>query len=276
MGIVLMKDSLLVLRHNPGLAWFPVVSGLAGLTFLVLFLGVIFGLIAISPEGGALVGLFVAYLVLTFISSLFTAGLVHQTRAVLDGGDPSLKVGLRAAWERKGPLFVWSMIAATVGVLINSLENSNSRAGQIFGLLFSVAWTLMTFFIIPIIVFERTSTMEMFKQSARKFKQTYGETPISLVGLQLISFIVALPFILIGIALFSSGLAILGAAAIITGLALSFIISQTLQGIVKTALYIYAEEGKKPSEFDNVDFNEMNKEESTGFTSTPKTRGGFH
>ena len=279
MGVVLTKDSVLVIRHNPRLILFPIVSGVAGIVFLALFLGITFGLAQFDPEGGMIVGLFLAYLALTFVSSFFTAGLVHQTREVLAGGDSSLKAGLSAAWERKLPLLIWSLIAATIGVIINGLENADSRVAQVVGVLFSVAWTLMTFFIIPVIVFERTSTVGMFKESARKFKQTYGETPVSLVGIQLISFVIALPVFLVGFVFFTVDLVFLAVGFILLGAAVSFIVSQTLSGVVKTALYFYAEEGKKPEEFDNVDFDNLSEEQDRGRgfgAGGQQTRGGFH
>ncbi len=257
MGLVLTRDSLGVLRHNPRLTLFPIVSGVAGLGFLALFLGVTFGLTRLAAEGGAVVGLFLAYVGLTFISSLFAAGLVHQTREVFAGREPSMKAGLRAAWERKWPLFVWSVIAGTIGILINALETSDSRIGQIVGVLFGVAWTLLTFFIIPVIVFERTSIVDLFRESAATFKATYGETPVSMIGVQVVALVVALPFALPGIVLIQTSLVVVGVALIATGVILAFIVSQTLQGVVKTTLYVYAEEGTKPAEFDDVDFNSL-------------------
>lgn len=274
-GLILTKDSILVIRHNPKLMLFPLVSGIAGIFFLILFLGVTFGLAAIDPEGGAMVGFLLVYLVLTFVSTFFTAGLVHQTREVLSGTEPSLKAGIDAAWGRKGPIFVWSLVAATVGVIINGMENSDSRAARIFGTLFGVAWTLMTFFIVPIIVFERVSTTEMFKQSARTFKETFGETPISLVAIQLISGIVLLPFVLIGISVVFVGFVLLGISLILLGILLSFLVTQTLQGVVKTTLYLYATEGKMPDEFDDVDFDDLAKGDSSVGSRTKVTGGGF-
>ena len=281
MGLVLTKDSLLVIRHHPKLMLFPVLSGVAGLIFLTLFLGITFGLMQISPEGGVLLGLLVVYLVLTFVSTFFTAALVHQTREVFDGKPVSIREGMNAAWGVKGPIFVWSLIAATVGVIINSLENSDSSAARILGTLFGLAWTILTFFIVPVIVFERPTVGEMFKRSGGLFKDTWGETPISLVAINIIGFIVVIPFALLGIAfIFTEATAaiILGIAIILFGMLLSFLLSQTLQGVVKTSLYVYATEGKTPDEFGNVDFDDLPSEQdrSGGAQSNPRMGGGFH
>lgn len=277
MGLVLTKDSLLLIRHNPRLILFPAVSGIAGLAFLVIFLGITFGLAQINPEGDVLVGLLVIYLGLTFISSFFAAGLVHQTHAVLHGQEPSIRNGMAEAWRHKTPLLVWSVIAATVGIIINSLENSNSMASRIVGVLFGLAWTILTFFVIPVIVFEDTSTTEMFKRSASTFKETWGETPISLVAINLVGVVVALPAILLGFAIISAGLAVVGIALVLAGVLAGFLLSQTLQGVVKTALYVYATEGSKPSEFQNVEFADLAVDETRrGGRGSGPYGGGFH
>lgn len=273
-GFVLTKDSLLVMRHNPELFLFPAVSGLAGLGFLAVFLGVTFGLMAASLNGVAIVALFVTYLVLTFISSFFAAALVHQTREVLAGNDASLRAGMAAAWDAKGPIVVWSLISATVGLIINAIENSDSRLGRLMGAIFGVAWTLMTFFVIPVIVFERVSTKEMFTRSAGTFKQTWGETPISLLGINVVSAVVAVPFLLPGFYLFETGLAPIGIGLVLVGALLSFLVSQTLQGVVKTTLYLYASDGTRPEEFDDIDFGDLAGEQR-GTGSRSPMGGGF-
>ncbi|WP_436933477.1 DUF6159 family protein [Halovenus marina] len=260
-GLVLTKDSVLLIRHNPRLALFPLVSGAAGLAFLAIFLGITFGMMSVASDAGAVVGLFLTYLGLTFISSFFAAGLVHQTREVLAGEEPSLKEGLAAAWDRRGALIVWAVISATVGLIINAIENSDSRIARVVGLIFGVAWTLMTFFIVPVIVFERPSIKEMFTKSAGTFKQTWGETPISLIGVQVVALAVALPFVAVGIGLFTLGTTILAVGVILIGVLLAFLVTQTLQGVVKTTLYLYASDGTRPEEFDNVDFDELARDE---------------
>lgn len=83
MGIVLTKDSLAVIRHYPRLILFPALSGLAGLAFLGVFLGVTFGASQLEPEGGVLVGLFLLYLGLTFISSFFYGSTCPANPAVI-------------------------------------------------------------------------------------------------------------------------------------------------------------------------------------------------
>lgn len=257
MGITLTKDSLSVLRHNPKLAVFPLVSAVAALVFLGAFLGTVFGLGLTNPEGSGLIVLFVVYLGSTFISTFFAAGLVHETRdAIKHGSEPSLRAGLAGAWEVKGPIFVWSVISATVSVLINMLESSDSLPARIVAMVFSVGWAILTFFVVPVIVFEKPGVAEMFKRSGQTFKQTWGETAISLVGVRLVAFLLALPLVILGVVLFGTS-PLAGIVLVLVGVLLGFLVGQTLQGIIKTALYMYATEGSRPEEFDNVDFQRI-------------------
>lgn len=256
-ALVLMKDSLLLLRHNPKLSLFPIVSGAAGIAFLAVFLGVAFGTVGLDFRGDAVVPLAVLfgllYLILTFISVFFTAALVHQTRAVLDGQEPGLEAGMRGAWAVRRPLFIWAVISATVGVILNAIQDSNSAVGRVLSGLFGIAWTLMTFFIVPVIAFEEPTVREMFTRSAGRFKHTWGETPLSLAGVGLLSFVIAVPFALPGYLILTEFGSVIGVVLIAIGAAVAGVVSHTFKGIVKTTLYFYASEGALPEEFNDVD-----------------------
>lgn len=279
-GYVLIRQSISVMREHPRLGLFPVVSGAASVAFLALLLTPMFGVLSVDLNEtvtlitvvGALFGL---YLGTAFISAFFTAGLVHQTRAVLAGAEPSLRAGLQGAWAVKGPLFVWAFISATVGVILDAISSSDSLLGQALAVIFGIAWTLTTFFVVPVIVFEKPSVRGMFTRSAKTFKQTFGETPISLIGVNIVAIVAALPLLAPGgYLLFVAEMAVVGIPLFVGGVLVSQLVSYTLRGIVKTSLYYYAAEGERPEEFDDV-FDQL---EETGGNSTPvrPTTGGFN
>jgi hypothetical protein len=279
-GYVLIRQSITVMHEHPRLGLFPVVSGAASVAFLALLLTPMFGVLAVDTGetvtlvvvGGALFSL---YLGMAFISAFFTAGLVHQTRAVLAGEEPSLRAGLKGAWEVKRPLFAWAVISATVGVILDAISNSDSIVTQILAAIFGVAWTLMTFFVVPVIVFEKPSIRRMFTRSAKTFRETFGETPIGLIGVTIVAIVAALPLLAPGAyLLFVAEMPIAGVPLFAGGLLISQLISYTLNGIVKTSLYYYAEEGERPAEFDDV-FDQLAETAGTA-TSTGSTTGGFH
>jgi len=86
-GLGMARRSGRLLRASPKLLVFPLVGGLSGVAFLLtLFGGLIAGGSLLEEPGAALYGgLFVAYLVETFITSFFTAVLMAATRDIFDG-----------------------------------------------------------------------------------------------------------------------------------------------------------------------------------------------
>ena len=262
-GLILTRDSLAVLRNHPDLVLFPLISGLATLLFgVVLYLTVFVG----GVLGGGLeyVALFGLYFVTTFVASFFTAALVSSVDDAFHNRNPTLRGGIAAAWNKKTELAVWSVISAVVGVLLRSLERSDSALSRIIAGFFALGWTITTFFVIPVIVFEDVSVSEMFSKSAGTFRETWGETFSSTLGIGLIQFalwVVGMALVVaVGGLLFTILPAVGTSTVILGGVGLTicvYLIGQTVQGIAKTALYVYAAEGLIPSEFDNFDFETM-------------------
>ncbi len=280
-GLTLTRDSLTVLRNHPDLLLFPFVSGIATLLFgAVLYLTVFVG--GLLGGGIEYFALFAFYFVTTFVASFFTAALVSSVDDVFHGRNPTLRGGVAAAWEMKAELAVWSVISAVVGVLLRSMERSDSALSRIFAGLFALGWTITTFFIIPVIVFEDVSVREMFSKSAGTFRETWGETFSSTLGIGLIQFVGWLGgmaiVVAVGGVLFTvvpavgTSTVILGAVGVSVGI---YLVGQTVQGIAKTALYVYASERMVPSEFDNFDFKTMGGRTRNSTNSDSPTMTSF-
>ncbi len=274
-GLTLTRDSLSVLKHHPDLMLFPLAGGIVSLLFgAMLYLTVFVG--GLVGTGVEYVALFVFYFTTTFLASFFTAALVYSVNDAFHGRNPTLRNGMAAAWEMKGPLAVWSVISAIVGVLLNSLENSDSGLARIAASLFALGWTVTTFFIIPVIVFEDVSTKEMFTKSAGAFRDTWGETLGAGFGIGLVQLIGGLLGVAIVLAIGGGLFVVMPAVGIsvvvlgVIGVVVAvYLVGQTIQGITKTALYLYAAEGTVPDEFDNFDFTTLG-----GRTEQSGTPGG--
>ncbi|WP_336001015.1 DUF6159 family protein [Halorientalis halophila] len=261
MGWNLSMDSLRVLRKQPSLTLFPVISGIAGLLFIALLFGGSY-VLGLFEGTMAYVVLFVLYLGTAFIASFFNAGLVYSARESFHGGTPSVGEGLRAAWRHKTPLFVWALASATVGMLLRAIEGQDNLVANLLAMVVSVAWSIITYFIVPVIVFEEVGPVEMFTRSGETFKNTWGETAGANFGVSLVSILFGLVGLLVAAAVFlalgglgggTAGVVVAAAIAAVVILGV-FLLSSALGAIAKTALYVYATEGKRPPEFDNVDF----------------------
>jgi hypothetical protein len=265
-GWRLAKDSFTVLRKQPELMVFPLISGVAGLLFIALLFGGSYVIGAFESQALGIAVLFVFYLGTSFLAAFFNGGLVYSARNAFEGRDPSVKRGLREAWTHVRPLLAYAIISAIVGLLLRAIENQDNLAAQVAAIFVSVAWSVVTYFIIPVIIFEDVGVREMFERSGETFKNTWGETAGANFGIGLFSFAVMAVGLLIaaGIMLLftsSAGTGGFVVGAVIAGTLLLgiFLFVSALGVVAKTALYVYATTGERPSEFRNVDFERVGR-----------------
>jgi hypothetical protein len=261
-GFGMARRSGRVLRAHPNLLLLPLLGGIAGIAFMATLFGGLYAGGLYEEPGPVLYGaLFVVYVVETFVASFFAAALVAATRTVFHGEEPTVRGAMRAAWDHKWPLLAWSVIAAIVGVIIQAIESQDNLIARILAGLFAVAWSVMTYFIVPVIVFEDESVAGMFKASATTFKDTWGESIGAMGAINIVTFLLVAVGALLGVGVF---LVIPGTAGLLTAIAVGFtgvilglLIGKSLTGIAKTALYVYATENTAPEFFDDMDFSSL-------------------
>jgi len=260
-GLRLARDSLDVLRDHPNLLWFPAFAGLAVLVFLVAVLGTTFGLLPFAAAANvsdtvAFAAVAVAILGSTFVATLFTAGLMFAAREALHGKQPSVRGGLRAAWEHKWTLLAWAVVSAVVGVVVRALQESNNVGSVVVGVLFSVSWAVVTYFVVPVAVFEDEPITGVFGRSVDIVRETWGESLGAEFGLGFVHLLLfgAVGLLTVGVAVLTSPLVAVGFVGLPLGV-LAFVVASTLNGIAKVALYEYATGGDPPRYFENVDFD---------------------
>jgi len=262
-GLRLTRSSLQVLRRYPTLLAFPLVGGSAS---LLLWVGLYVAVFTADLVTGwqAIAGLFGVYFATTFVAAFVTAGLVASVGEAFHGRTPTLRAGLAAAWEKKRPLAVWAAVSALVGVFLRSLERSESLLSRLVGAVFAVGWTITTLFVVPVIVFEDVSAQELFATSAARFRETWGETLGSNFGIGLLQVVVWLggvaAVVAVGVGLFGlvpwvgTSTVILGVGGVSVAV---YLVGRTVDGIVKTALYVYAADRTVPPAFGAFDFETL-------------------
>ena len=275
-GWGIAKASWAVLKLHPKLLVLPVLSGIA---FLLLI-----GSIAVSVFAGAhsqrllqffkfldqvnfdepviYALLFAFYFVASLIVIFFNAALVFCALEAFAGRRPSLRAGLGAATRRLPQILGWALVAATVGLILNIvqsvLKDRLGFLGSLLGGLLEVAWAVVTYFVVPVLVVDGVGPIEAVKRSSAILKRTWGESVGGGGGLGIISFLLLLPaFLVIGlIAAAGRGTGADGATffaiAAVVGLyivALSVVFA-ALGTIFRTGAYIYATTGQAPSAMD--------------------------
>lgn len=260
----LMRSSWEVLKADKELLLFPVFSGICCLLVLASFAIPMIMTGTWQPPGDDAttvqqvtyyVILFLFYFANYFVIFFFNAAIVACAIFRMRGGDPTLSTGLNASLARLPQIFGWALVSATVSLVLRVIENSNRKAGRFVAGLLGMAWSLVTFLVVPILVVERKGPVDAFKESARLLKKTWGQQLIGNFSFGLIFFLLAIPGIgLLVLGIFTTTTAApLGIALIVLGVVymmLLGLVQSTLQVIFQAALYLYAREGKAPAGFD--------------------------
>jgi hypothetical protein len=195
------------------------------------------------------------YLALAFVQTYFLAALVAGADVRLRGGASNVSAAIAVANSRLHRLLPWAVVSATVSLILNQLERQGI-VGRIIASLIGLAWSLITFLTIPILVLEDVGVVDAFKRSGVLFKKTWGENVAGQAGLGIVGFLLAIPgvaLIAIGAAIGTVGLVLLGAVGVVWILVTSTVVA-ALSGIYRTALYRFASSGVVPGDFAGTDF----------------------
>ena len=190
----------------------------------------------------------VAYLLITFIVTFFAAALVAGAHERLTGGDATLGSAFGVAAGRLGPIFLWSMLTGTVGLVLQSIESRAGIVGQVVSRAVGTAWRVVTWLAVPVIVVEGTGPFTSLKKAGGLFKRTWGENLIAQGGLGIISFLAMLAGVVVCGAI-TYAVPLVGIPLFVVWIAVSSTIIATLNGIYRTALYLYAD-GRPVQGFD--------------------------
>jgi hypothetical protein len=263
------KASWRVLRSNPALALFPVVSTAVLLLIVAVTGGLAYGIFpwlrdGVQPQGGQAVAgavtlfvfMAVAYTIVIYFNSALTAAVMQQ----LEGGAPSLKDGLRLAGQHKRAIVGYALISATVGVVLSIIREKGGIAGQIVSWVGDIAWGLASFFVVPVLVTRNIGPIDAIRESGGLFKRTWGQQVAGNAGVGLFSFALLLAAIAIGGVFVTLGAAIGLLPLLIFGIVVGVVliagaltIGATLSSIFRVVLYRFATNGQVAEPFDDSD-----------------------
>lgn len=256
----LMKDAGGVLRQDKELLAFPLLSGLFSLVVLASFAIPLLEMASLDEAAGSgegqPIGLYLAvfgfYLVSYFVITFFNTGIIACAIIRMDGGDPTVRDGLRAAWERLPVIIGWSLLAGTVGFVLQLIEQRSEAVGRIVAGILGLAWTVTSFLAVPILVMENRGPIDALKHSTRLLKDTWGEQIMGTFGFGAVFFLLGLPAVgLLALGFFSgsaAGMVIFIALAVIYWIVLA-LVQSALHSIYQAAVYRYARFGDEPKGF---------------------------
>lgn len=255
----MIKSCVSVLKKDKELILFPIMAAISVLILAFIFWSM--GLIDIQEQGNnenasfaefvpEIILIFTANFFIVFFNSALISGALHRLR----GGDPNVGSAMNHAIKHIHHIFIWSIIVTIVAILIAAIKGDRREGGfmrQLFGSMLQAGWTMMTFFVVPIIVAENMTPISAIKKSSGMFKQTWGDQVTANFGFGIIQILAIVASGAIGW-VFGLLNPTLGIGVGILLVALSVSITYTLEGIYKAALYEFAL-GEKPLEFKQED-----------------------
>lgn len=265
-GWEMAKESWNVLRLDKELLVFPMISGFCCLLVLASFgvplwfspyASVLSGDREVMQDPIAWLILFAFYTVNYFVIVFFNSALVACALIRFRGGDPTVADGFRASLQMLPQILAWSLVSATVGVILKAIESRSEKAGQFAAALVGAGWTIATYFVVPVLVVERVGPIQAISRSFSILKKTWGEAVGAHFSIRFFVFLASLAAILPilgGASVIGAGYTAPGIALIVCGvfgLMLVSLVSSTLNTIILAALYLYAADGAVPAHFDD-------------------------
>ena len=275
-GWKITKLSFNLLMEDKKLLVFPFLSTISAILLLIGFFFplIITGVISGSSEaiGNILfyLVLFAYYIVTSFSTIFFNVALVYSLKTKIEGKDSSLGEALGFAMSKFFVILKWALLSAIVGMIMRAIENVSKKGGPIgkiiggiVNMIIGVAWSILTFFVIPIIVYNDLGVIDTLKTSASTFKKTWGENFVAGFSTGLIFFALFCLWLIIGVILTISLASIdplamvFGVIILILGFVIIALISSTISKIYQTLLYLYAENGVVPPGFSEEEMQSL-------------------
>jgi hypothetical protein len=171
-GARLMRTSFGIVRREPDLLWFPVVSTLC----LAITAGywILQGAWVYEARGHSL--LFVPLVIaglysLTFVGVFFSVALACAAADAVNGGDPSFRGGINLAWNRLGGIAGWAAYSIFVAVVLAFVKSIKGL--RILGTAAEIAWSFATIFVVPLIALEDLDATSARKSSFQLAKENW-------------------------------------------------------------------------------------------------------
>jgi hypothetical protein len=267
---MLLKASAEILRSDKSLLMFPLMSGIATLLVAVTFLTPVgiemlddqriraYGVAHhVSPLHYAF--LFLFYLAQYTVIIFFNTALASVATARLRGEPASVSDGLAVARSRFGAILGYAVIAATVGMLLRSLQERFGWLGRIIVGLIGLGWTVATFLVVPVLANEEVGPVEAVQRSVELLRRTWGENLVGNAGISVAFGFITVAAIMLAVFLViiagtthSLPLLVVTLAVVVVGMALLGMIQSSLQGVFAVALYRYVDEGEAGGGFDQA------------------------
>jgi hypothetical protein len=198
---------------------------------------------------------------LTFLSVFLNVAVAAAASEALQGRRMGLLDALGAAAGRIGQIALWSALATGVGLLLQEIASRLPGGGRLTSWILGAAWSLVTFFAIPILALEGCGALGCVKRSAGLMRERWGEGLTGTVAVNGVLAIVGGVFggvLGVGASMSSSSpgtgytLVLIG----LIGIMLAATAGNAIRQVFAVALYRYALTGEPRGGFDVGDLEQ--------------------
>jgi Family of unknown function (DUF6159) len=266
-GFRLARASWDVVRSDRQLVLLPMFSFVA----IVLVAGVFaLGAVGIGlpangedPSPALYVLAFCFYVATSFIAITFNAAVIGTAMKRLRGEHATIGDGLALAREHLWTIFLWAVVTATVGMILRVIQERVGLIGRIVVALIGVAWNVLTFFVVPVLLFEDAGVGASIKRSASIFRERWGEQFVgnATIGLAMFLIGIVVAAVAVGVAML---VPVAGIALGVVGILALAAVGSALSGVFNAALYRFATTGEASGDFSAEDL---------GASFRPRRRG---
>lgn len=266
----LTRTTFTLIGKDKEMLLFPL---LAGISSVVFFVALVFPWLVLPIMQGTYTGdskvadaafTFVFYLGTAFVSTFFNVCVVNTVKVRLEGGDATFMDSIRFALSRLPQIAGWSLVSATVGMFLYLLDQVAERAGVVGQILMRIlislmgaAWSIVSMFVIPVMVYEGKGPLDALKSSVETIKKTWGEALVGHWGMGLVQFLVIFPTVLLCfLTLFLAGSAggmVLGGLIFfwLIVILVEILVFTAANTVFRTALFHYASTGEVPTGYES-------------------------
>jgi hypothetical protein len=188
-NFMVWRASLTIIKREKSMLFFPLLAALfsLGLIVAMLFPLIISAVLdgVISPEAKLLSNtiVFIIYLGLSFIATFFNVCVVYVASHELLGKKAGFSSALSFAFSRLHLIFLWSLVSATVGMLLYLIEQFAQKlplVGRVIVIILEkimgLMWSLISLFVVPSLVIDGVGPFAALKKSVQVLKKTWGES----------------------------------------------------------------------------------------------------
>lgn len=174
-GSVFFKNAIEFLKKNTDLIKLPIITLVIAIAFAIAEFFVAAEYIT-KHQTSAVIAILVSILILAaiitfvgiYINSIFYMCVTER----LQGKTCSINEGFQKVKPLTGKIIGWTLLSICVSAILNLLENLG-WIGDILMAILGTAWSVLSYFVMPIMIVNNIGPIDAIKQSASLFKNKW-------------------------------------------------------------------------------------------------------